>query len=234
MIFRLLILIGLLCARTATADPAADSLFLRGNALFDDGFYAEAAEVYQDIESRGYASAELDLNLGLALYRSGSPGEGVYYVARAARTPRVEAQARRHLETMRGESSLRQGAIDAAGERSFVVGLWTLGAGLIVIGGVTALAAARMRRGAAVAVAAGIAFTAVSVAWSASAGGTSEGVVVRGPAVVYESYDSLAPSGLVLQEGETVVTRGAMGARIEIAMGGNRKGWIDRHRVREF
>jgi tetratricopeptide (TPR) repeat protein len=67
----------------------AEQTFDTANRLYDQGNYAEAAKLYQQIIQQGNASSALYFNLGNALFKSGQLGRAIaVYRALEARTPR--------------------------------------------------------------------------------------------------------------------------------------------------
>ncbi|MDX1470646.1 MAG: tetratricopeptide repeat protein [Flavobacteriaceae bacterium] len=71
--FFLLMFVGLLCY------PQTNSLFEEGNALYNDGKFAEAIEKYEAILNQDQHSAELYFNLGNAHYKLNNIGPSIYY-----------------------------------------------------------------------------------------------------------------------------------------------------------
>jgi tetratricopeptide (TPR) repeat protein len=62
-----------------------ESLFLRGNALYQQGKYAEAREAYQEILKAGYVGGEVFFNLGNAYYKEGDIARAILNYERARR-----------------------------------------------------------------------------------------------------------------------------------------------------
>jgi len=62
-----------------------ESLFLRGNALYQQGKYADAREAYQQIPKGGYVSGAVFFNLGNAYYKEGDIGKAILNYERARR-----------------------------------------------------------------------------------------------------------------------------------------------------
>src|SRR4029453_4228490 len=70
-------------ARAAEETPQA--LFFRGNALYADGRYADAAAAYEQILAKGVASTSTYFNLGNAYLKENQLGRAVLAYERAAR-----------------------------------------------------------------------------------------------------------------------------------------------------
>lgn len=70
-------------AATATESPA--TLFFRGNVLYADGRFADAAAAYEQILAGGRESGAVYYNLGNARFRAGDPGQAVLNYERARR-----------------------------------------------------------------------------------------------------------------------------------------------------
>lgn len=82
----LVLLVGALArvAVAADAEPPA-ALFFRGNALYADGRFADAAAVYEQVLADGYESGALYYNLGNAYFRAGDSGRAILNYERARR-----------------------------------------------------------------------------------------------------------------------------------------------------
>lgn len=106
----LLALALLLCARPAAAEPAAQTAFARGNALYAAGQYAEAQAAYRSAESAGLVSANLYYNLGNAAYRLGQNGTAVLNYQRALILDPAHAEAAANLAFVRGASAAPEGS----------------------------------------------------------------------------------------------------------------------------
>lgn len=81
---RVLHMIALLMLPVVLLSQPADESFERGNALFREGNFAEAAAAYETILAQGVASAEVYFNLGNAYYRTGEIGRAILNYERAA------------------------------------------------------------------------------------------------------------------------------------------------------
>ncbi|MCW5893227.1 MAG: BatD family protein [bacterium] len=98
-----LVALGLgLAGPAPAADETPQAAFFRGNALYADGRFAEAADAYAQVLAAGVESGPTYYNLGNARLRAGDAGGAVWAYARA---PAAAARRRR-----RREPRLRAGA----------------------------------------------------------------------------------------------------------------------------
>lgn len=80
---------------------APDSLFQQANRLYYEGKYAEAENLYHQIEQSGKHSAELYYNLGNTAYKQNKLVVAVYYYEKALKlNPRMK-EARQNLALVR-------------------------------------------------------------------------------------------------------------------------------------
>jgi len=70
---------------TASSAHAEDSTFYKGNELYKEGKYSEAAAEYEKIPASGYESGSLYYNLGNAYFKTGRLGKAVLNYERAKR-----------------------------------------------------------------------------------------------------------------------------------------------------
>jgi len=84
----------------AETDPRAEltSLFRQGNALYGQGKYAAAADVYQGIVDQGFSSAPLYYNLGNAYFKQGNLGKAILNYRRAWRLSPGDPEIAKNLE----------------------------------------------------------------------------------------------------------------------------------------
>ena len=75
-----------------------DSLFLKGNALYEEGNYEEALGVYNQVLQDGKESAGLYYNMGNAAYRSNSIGYAILYYEKAIKLEPTHEDAANNLE----------------------------------------------------------------------------------------------------------------------------------------
>ncbi|MBD3367734.1 MAG: tetratricopeptide repeat protein [Candidatus Eisenbacteria bacterium] len=114
-VLSLLVLCALpLCAQEATPerlDPSsATTLFREANAAYADGRYREAAETYRAIVEGGVRNADVQYNLGNALWKSGEVGPAVLAYERALRLDPGHRDALANLEFVRENLVDRQTA----------------------------------------------------------------------------------------------------------------------------
>lgn len=92
-------------------DPStATSLFREANAAYAEGRYEEAAETYQAIVEGGVRNADVQYNLGNALWKSGETGPAVLAYERALRLDPGHRDALANLEFVRENLVDRQTA----------------------------------------------------------------------------------------------------------------------------
>ncbi len=79
------VMLTLIAAATIASAQSADlpARFQAANRLYEQGKYADAADGYQAILSKGKGSPSIFFNLGNALYRCGRFGRAIYYYRRA-------------------------------------------------------------------------------------------------------------------------------------------------------
>ncbi|NPA42636.1 MAG: tetratricopeptide repeat protein [Chlorobi bacterium] len=96
------------------AQPSADSLFQQANRLYAEGKYAEASELYKQIEASGKEAAALYYNMGNAAYKQNRLIEAAYYYEKALKiNPRLR-EARENLRTVRRGLRLEETALPEA------------------------------------------------------------------------------------------------------------------------
>lgn len=87
-----------MCALVSAAGLAGqEALFQQGNARYQDGDYAGAAEAYMAVVEGGYESSELYYNLGNAYFRLNDLARSVLYYERALRLDRGNDDAAANL-----------------------------------------------------------------------------------------------------------------------------------------
>lgn len=79
------------------AQPVEET-FERGNVLFRDGKFAEAATAYERILAQGVASAEIYFNMGNTYYRTGEIGRAILNYERAAVLAPGDPDVKHNLE----------------------------------------------------------------------------------------------------------------------------------------
>lgn len=75
-----------------------DSLFFKGNALYEEGKYEEALGVYNQVLQDAQESADLYYNMGNAAYRSNSIGYAILYYEKALKLEPTHEDAANNLE----------------------------------------------------------------------------------------------------------------------------------------
>jgi hypothetical protein len=104
----------------------ATNLFREANALYADGDYGPAAEVYEVILAGGFRNADVYYNLANARYKSGELGQAVLGYERALRLEPGHEDAWANLEFVRSQLADRQapvgGPLSQAADRFFTGG----------------------------------------------------------------------------------------------------------------
>ncbi len=232
----LIIIYFLGSAPSVSADPPADSVFARGNALYDEGRYAEAADAYRSIAEAGFVSGELQVNLGLALHQLGRSGEALYHLTKAQQMDGTRAYAASHLRFVREELMLPPVDPTTRSRSAFPVWIWFSGIAMILAG----LAVTLWLRGESwklprrILIGAGVILTLAGPIMSVIVSANDGAIVVSGPASMYDEFDSLTPAGPILNEGQTATIGDRKGARVHVTTANGLNGWIDRYLVREF
>ena len=85
----------LFAASFAQTEPDA---FDRGNALYRDGKFEEAASSYESILRQGFASPSIYFNLGNSYYRMGRIAPAILAYERARRLQPNDADIKHNLE----------------------------------------------------------------------------------------------------------------------------------------
>jgi len=94
----ILIILGVCCTGNLLRGAGNDSLFYRGNALYEEGRYEEALGVYNQVLQDGRESADLYYNMGNAAYRSNSIGYAILYYEKALKLEPAHEDAANNLE----------------------------------------------------------------------------------------------------------------------------------------
>jgi tetratricopeptide (TPR) repeat protein len=92
------VILGLPLAGSLLMGAGNDSLFLRGNALYEEGKYEEALGVYNQVLQGDKESADLYYNMGNAAYRSNSIGYAILYYEKALKLEPAHEDAANNLE----------------------------------------------------------------------------------------------------------------------------------------
>ena len=92
------IILGLPLAGGLLMATGIDSLFHKGNALYEEGKYEEALGVYNQVLQAAQESADLYYNMGNAAYRSNSIGYAILYYEKALKLEPTHDDAASNLE----------------------------------------------------------------------------------------------------------------------------------------
>ncbi len=230
----LIFVISAFCLSESVSASAADSLFSLANKAFEEGRYHDASTMYRQVERAGSRSPQLDFNLGLTLAHLGQDGEALYFLTRAQRDPVTRTVAHQPVHMVRERLMLPAPHEDASGLPIAPIWLWIAGSVLAVAGAVLYALLAHQRTTALVLITGGLILTLAAPLMSALDAADREAMVIRGPAVVFEEYDSLIPTSGAIRSGQTVYVHELRGARLFVKTMDGRSGWIDRHRVRKF
>src|SRR4029453_11490487 len=98
----------LLAVSARAAEETPQALFFRGNALYADGRYADAAAAYEQLFAGGVASANAYFNLGNAYLKEGEVGRAVLAYERAARLAPGDPVLRANLAFAREQAGAGQ------------------------------------------------------------------------------------------------------------------------------
>jgi tetratricopeptide (TPR) repeat protein len=93
-----------LAGAARAADETPQALFFRGNALYADGRYADAAATYERVLAAGVASANTYFNLGNAYLKAGRVGNAVLAYERAGRLAPGDPDLRANLAFAREQA----------------------------------------------------------------------------------------------------------------------------------
>lgn len=98
------VLLVLLVAPARATEETPRAIFFRGNALYADGRYADAAAAYERLLATGVASANTYFNLGNAYLKQGQVGRAVLAYERAARLAPGDPDLRANLAFAREQA----------------------------------------------------------------------------------------------------------------------------------
>ncbi|MCK5066062.1 MAG: tetratricopeptide repeat protein [Bacteroidales bacterium] len=94
----IIIILGMPVAGGFMMASGTDSLFHKGNALYEEGDYEEALGIYHQVIQDGFESAGLYYNMGNAAYRSNSIGYAILYYEKALKLEPSHEDAANNLE----------------------------------------------------------------------------------------------------------------------------------------
>lgn len=218
----------------ATGTSSADSLFSVANEAFDDGRYTFAAQTYREILDAGLSSSELDFNLGLTLLRLGRDGEALFHFTKAQREPTVSAHAENQIRLTRERLMLAPESDHDLAPLIDPVWIWAVGIIMLSSGVIAYVRPGGSSSLPRLLTVAGLVLTLTAPVISVAASRHGHAMVTRGPAMIYDTFDSLAPSSATVRDGQSLRLHHEQGARVEVTTPDGRRGWVDRHRVSEF
>ncbi len=97
-----LLFVALPLARPVHAENMVETL-VRGNQLYEQGNFAAATQVYEQLVSQGVRDSLLYYNLGNAYYKQGDVGRAILNYSRAARLAPRDADLRANLALARSQ-----------------------------------------------------------------------------------------------------------------------------------
>ncbi|HEV7731089.1 MAG TPA: BatD family protein [Candidatus Binatia bacterium] len=237
-----LLLLGLGAGVVVAADgPAGD--FFRGNALYADGRYAEAAAAYEQVAAGGVGSAPLWFNLGNAWLKAGDVGRAIAAYERARRLAPRDPDVQANLRFAREEAKVEAVAPPLAARLLVPLAFWATSDELLVLASVAwwvlwlLLAAGRLwprqqRAATRAAIVAGLVLVIAgsAAAWRISAVDARQAAVVtagKDVTVRFEPSESgtahfEAPPGTLLD------VLGVRDAWVQVARDDGVRGWIER------
>lgn len=101
IIYAILFCLGILVLCNTVYAANRDSLWVRGNDAYSLGEYAEALNIYRQIEKEGYVSAKLWYNMGNACYKLQEDGLAILYYERALKLAPSNGDIKNNLEIAR-------------------------------------------------------------------------------------------------------------------------------------
>lgn len=96
-------LLVLFLAALPVAAQAPEETFNRGNAAYEQGRYAEAAQAYREVLRNPVRDAIVEYNLGNAEFRLGHLGQAILHYERARRLDPVDPDIESNLEFARSQ-----------------------------------------------------------------------------------------------------------------------------------
>jgi len=97
---RLILFLYMVCTLGGSLLSASDldSLYQKGNSLYEEGKYEEALGIYYQVIGQNMESADLYYNMGNAAYRSNSIGYAILYYEKALKLEPTHEDAANNLE----------------------------------------------------------------------------------------------------------------------------------------
>jgi len=240
-----LVAIGLAASIGATrAAESPEALFYRGNTLYGEGRFAEAAASYLAARAQGRTSAALEYNLGTAWAKAGETGRAILAYERARRLAPRDPDLLANLSFVRPQAAE---VLPAWWQRIvFPLGTrWTTDELLLVsaiawwVGCLTlaasrlAAVAARPLRLAALVAACLLVLAGSSAAWRAARIDARAWAVVTATTPVTVRFEP-TPSGTAHFEaapGTLLVMQGERGDWAQVERGDGLRGWVERSAI---
>ena len=236
------LLAWLVSASVLRAAPAEPGGFTRGNTLYGEGKFSEAAAAYEEAAGQGARSANLFYNLAGAYYRAGDRGRAVLNYQRALLLEPRHAEAAANLAFVRGRGPGSPAVIDSGFTASLDADTWAwvaaAGGWLAVFG----LGAARWRRrGRWLPAAAGLVGLVLGTAagWATyrldgGAKNSSRAVVLADDTRVLYSPADNSKAVAILPAGGEVRVLSEQGAWNYVQLGDGSRGWMAADRVEKI
>jgi tetratricopeptide (TPR) repeat protein len=95
---RILFFGAVVCLAAGLHAQTVEQRYQQGNALYQQGKYAEAATAYESILQSGYTGGEICFNLGNAYYKQGNMGKAILNFERALRFLPADDDVRHNLQ----------------------------------------------------------------------------------------------------------------------------------------
>jgi tetratricopeptide (TPR) repeat protein len=236
----------LLSAWSAAFAQSPEQAFQRGNALYQQGKFAEAASVYEEIIKSGSVSGELLFNLGNAYHKTGNLGKAILQYERALRLMPGDDDLRHNLQL---ENLLIVDKLEST-PRLFLWDWWdgikqgfslraytwiTYAAYVLLIASIALVVLARsfaVRKAGVIATfCTGVLFVlllSVLVGKALDAGRTDEAVVIAGITTIKNSPDAASSDAFVLHAGVKVRITDSVNSWIKIRLSDGKVGWMEK------
>ncbi|MBK7259117.1 MAG: tetratricopeptide repeat protein [Ignavibacteriae bacterium] len=95
---RILVLLAVMCVAIGMQAQTVEQRYQQGNALYQQGKFAEPAAAYETILQAGYTGGEICFNLGNAYYKQGNMGKAILNFERALRFLPADDDVRHNLQ----------------------------------------------------------------------------------------------------------------------------------------